>query len=161
MRTKSENSIELTRQICLNLLAINMKQTEIAKIIGKTQGYVSQIKKGYKINGDASLKAKKAKGLSPKINESQKIDLGKMLDLGAENAGFEGAIWTRKRVKTVIEEKFSIVYSERQIGRILKNMGYSLQKPKKKDYRQKEELIEKWKKEDLPALKKKRKKKAE
>lgn len=123
MRTKSENPIELTRQICLKLLDDKMPQTKIARIIGKTQGYVSQIKKRYKLYGEDGLKEKKAKGLNPKITESQKLALAKMIDSGAENFGFEGAIWTRKRIKKLIEEKFSILYSESQIGRILTKNG--------------------------------------
>lgn len=159
MRTKSENPIEYTRQICLKLLAQKMKQAKIAEIIGKTQGYVSQIKKRYEMYGEQGLKEKKAAGAACKISESQKASLEKMIDLGAENNGFEGAIWTRKRIKMLIEGHFSVIYSEKQIGRLLKKMGYSLQKPQKKDYRQKESAIEKWKKEDLPAYKKKHKKK--
>ena len=84
-----------------------------------------------------------------------------LINNGAEKYGFEGNIWTRKRIKLVIEETFDVKYCERQADRIVKKMGYSIQKPRKTDYRQKEEEIKKWKESGLPALKKKQKKKTE
>ncbi len=67
---------------------------------------------------------------------------------------FTGDYWTRKRVKYVIEKEFGVIYQERQVGRILKKIGWTRQKPQIKDAKQCPEKVEKWKVEDLPNLKK-------
>lgn len=161
MRTKAVNIVEYQRELCLKLKDEHFKQTKIASIIGKTQGWVSQVFTIFKQFGIEGLKEKKAKGSTSKITEQQKDILRIFLNNGALKYGFEGDIWTRKRIKLVIEELFCIQYSERHVDRILRKMGYSIQRPQKKDYRQKQELIEEWGTEKIPEIKKKPKKKKE
>jgi transposase len=161
MRTKSENIIEYQRTLCVKLKDEEFTQTQIANILGKTQGWVSQVLTKFKQLGEEGLKEKKAKGSTSKITVFQKDKLRILLNDGALKYGFEGDIWTRKRIKLVIEEQFGIQYSERHVDRILRKMGYSIQRPQKKDYRQKQELIEEWATEKIPEIKKKPKKKKE
>lgn len=161
MRTKAVNIIEYQRELCVRLRELKFTQHKIAEIVGKTQGYVSQVLEKFKQFGIEGLKEKKAIGIASKITDSQKDNLRTLLKNGAIKYGFEGDIWTRKRIKLVIEEQFGIQYSERHVDRILRKMGYSIQKPQKKDYRQKPELIEEWGIEKIPQIKKKLRKKKE
>jgi transposase len=138
-----------------------IKQEKIAEILDKTQGWVSQILSKFQKEGYEGLKEKKAKGALSKLNATQKEELRSIINKGAEVYGFEGNLWNRKRVKLVIEESFVVIYSERQADRIVKGMGYTIQKPKKVDYRQNEDNIRQWKEKELPEMKKKRKKKIE
>jgi len=159
MRTKVDSITEYVRKVCIKLHDENLKQTKIAEILGKSQGYVSQTLDIFRRLGFDGLKEKKAKGASSKLSDLQKEELRTLIKNGAVNYGFEGDIWTRKRIKLVIEEKFQIIYSERHTERIVKDMGFSLQKPKRVDYRQKEAEIKEWKEDKLPELKKKQSKK--
>lgn len=161
MRTKIENITEYTHALCIRLREENFKQIKIAEILDKSQGYVSQVLNKYKKHGYEGLKEKKAKGAESKINNTQKEELRIIIDTGAEAYGFEGDIWNRKRVKLVIEEQFGITYCERQADRIIKSLGYTIQKPKRVDYRQNNESVRQWREEELPKIKKKRKKKTE
>ena len=77
------------------------------------------------------------------------------LSQGAEFYGFEGAYWTYQRVAFVIKEEFDVTYEVKQAGRILKLIGWTRQKPQKKDAKQDLAKVEKWQTEDLAALKKK------
>jgi len=161
MRTKIENITEYLHELCIKLHEEKFKQAKIADILGKSQGYVSQTLSKYNKFGKEGLKEKKAKGAISKLSNFQKEELRRLIKNGAVNYGFEGDIWTRKRIKLVIEEKFHVSYSERHTERIVKNMGFSLQKPKKIDYRQKESEIKEWKETKLPEIKKKPRKKIE
>ena len=161
MRTKIENVTEYTHALCVKLREENFNQIKIAEILNKSQGYVSQVLSKYKKYGYEGLKEKKAKGADPKINNVQKEDLRIIINKGAEAYGFEGNLWNRKRLKLVIEEKYGVIYCERQVDRIIKSMGYSIQKPKRVDYRQNEESVREWREEELPKIKKKREKKTE
>ena len=152
MRTKTVNIVEYQRELCVKLKDESFKQTKIASILGKTQGWVSQVLIKFNEFGIEGLKEKKAKGSTSKITEPQKAKLRIILNDGALKYGFEGDIWTRKRIKLVIEEQFCIQYSERHVDRILRKMGYSIQRPQKKDYRQKQALIDEWGTEKLPEI---------
>jgi len=159
MRTKIENITEYQHGLCVRLSNEGFNQSKIATLLEKTQGYVSQILKKFKQFGYEGLKEKKAKGAISKLTDLQKAQLKTLINDGAVKYGFEGDIWTRKRITLVIKETFNIIYSERHTERIVKKMGFSIQKPKRIDYRQKEEEIKKWKEIQLPELKKKQKKK--
>jgi len=161
MRTRIENITEYLHGLCVKLHDEKFTQVKIANILGKSQGYVSQTLNKFKKLGVEGLKEKKAKGASSKLTDLQKLQLGTLIKNGAVSYGFEGDIWTRKRIKLVIEETFNIIYSERHTERIVKKLGFSLQKPKRIDYRQKEEEIKEWKEKKLPELKKKQKKKTD
>ena len=101
------------------------------------------------------MEVSSGKGAVARLNDEQKQHLTAIIDGGAVTYGFEGAVWTIKRVQRVIEEQFGVVYSQSQVGRILKQLNYTPQKPQKVDYRQSKEALETWKTTHLPALKKK------
>ena len=161
MRTRIENITEYTHALCVRFREENFKQSKIAEILDKSQGYVSQVLNKFHNYGYEGLKEKKAHGAISRLNDTQKEQLRIIINLGAEKYGFDGNIWNRKRVKLVIQESFGVVYCERQADRIVKSMGYTIQKPKKVDYRQNEDNIKQWKETELPKIKKKRKKKTE
>ena len=85
---------------------------------------------------------------------AQRAALPDLLKNGAESYAFNGDYWTHKRVKFVIEEEYGVVYSEKQTGRVLKSIGWTRQKPQKKDAQQDPARVAQWKAVDLPALKK-------
>ena len=69
--------------------------------------------------------------------------------------GYGTDLWTLKRVRLLIEKRFGITYSDVTVWRILGSMGFSSQKPEKRAIERNEEAVAKWKRHDLPALKKK------
>jgi transposase len=69
--------------------------------------------------------------------------------------GLTDALWTRKSVKALIEQKCAIQMPIRTVGEYLSRWGFTPQKPMKKAYEQNASLVEKWLKEDFPAIKNK------
>jgi transposase len=76
-----------------------------------------------------------------------------LLRLGAEAHGFRGALWTRQRVAWLIEWEFAIVYSPRHVSRLLKEMGWSSQRPLRRARQRNEQKIARWRSQRWPALK--------
>src|ERR687892_458661 len=60
----------------------------------------------------------------------------------------------RARVAQVIRRHFGVQYHLSQVGRILKQYGWSRQKPSRRAQQRDEEAIRRWKEERWPALKK-------
>lgn len=62
------------------------------------------------------------------------------------------ALWTRSAVQELIRSRFKIVMPIRTVGEYLKRWGFTPQKPLKKAYEQKPELVDAWLKESYPAI---------
>lgn len=132
------------------------KQAEIAEALGVGQSTVSGWISQYKEKGEVSLAYPKMGGSIRRITIEQQQQLIKLINKGAVANGYDGELWTRPRVQHLIEKQFAITYSVRAVGDLLHDLGYSLQKPEKRSYKQDPEKVRQWLEERLPALKKKR-----
>ena len=146
---------EIRRRFVVNLLKEGKTQEEVARVAELSQSGVSRIHKRFNEKGEVGLMAQKSPGAPAKLTTEQKAMLPELLVVGPQVYGFEGNLWTRKRVQVVIEEKFGVTYSETHIGALLKDAGFSLQKPRRRDYRQNQDKVRKWREDTLPELKKK------
>ncbi|MEM7030948.1 MAG: winged helix-turn-helix domain-containing protein, partial [Chloroflexota bacterium] len=96
-----------------------------------------------------------------RLSETQLKSLPDFLARGATAYGFRGEVWTRSRVGYVIKTEFGVSYSSRHVGRILKKIGWSRQKPLERASQRNEGAIENWRNETWPELKKKPNKRGE
>jgi transposase len=147
-------------QIIVNMSKQGYSQVDIAKATGLTQGRICQMLKAYEASPDTFFD-NKYQGKPPKLTPEQQSQLKERLYKGAENYGFQADIWTAGRIQVVIREVFGINYHEHHIPKLLKRWGFTLQKPQLVDERQSAEKVSKWREEQLPAIKKKPKKKNE
>lgn|GEM_PF-1737825 len=143
------------RRRAIELYQQGEKQKFIVKALGVSQPTVSRWISEFKTKGEAFLERPKIGGSKRKLTPDQLEELTNMLDEGAEHHGFEGNLWTRARVKKLIERCFGVVYAERSISDLLRDLGYTLQKPDRRSYAQAPERVRQWREETLPALKKK------
>jgi transposase len=131
------------------------KQQDIADALGVTQGAVSQWLKRAKEGGPSALRRRKAPGAKPRLTPEQKAQIPELLKRGPEAYGFRGDVWTRERVGTVIHREFGVSYSQVHVGRILKELGWTRQKPVRRARQRDEEAIQRWREERWPELEKK------
>lgn len=137
------------------------KQKAIAEALGVSEGAVSQWLKKAKNLGIESLYHRKGGGPTPRLSQTQIAQLPDLLSLGAEAYGFRGDVWTRGRVGKVIHQVFGVSYSPGHIGRILKQIGWTRQKPITRASQRDEQAIERWRTEKWLELEKKPNKKDE
>lgn len=71
---------------------------------------------------------------------------------------FEFALWTRSMVSVAIHRQFGIKLSESSVGRLLRQLGFTCQKPLYRAYQQDKEAVDHWKRTDLPQIQKRAKK---
>jgi transposase len=132
------------------------KQQEIADALGVTQGAVSQWLKRAQDGGVEGLRHRPPPGAAPRLSSEQRDQLLELLARGAESFGFQGDVWTQPRVATLIRDRFGVSYDPSQVGRILKASGWSSQKPVHRATQRNEEVIQRWKEERWPQVKKRR-----
>jgi transposase len=131
------------------------KQKEIAEALGVTPGAVSQwVKRAREGGGKEALRRRPAPGAKSRLSQAQKSKIPALLAKGAQAYGFRGDVWTRKRVAAVIRREFGVTYAPGHVGRILRALGLSLQKPAKRAAQRDEEAIQPWVEEAWPTLKK-------
>ena len=69
-------------------------------------------------------------------------------------AGYFTDLWTCGRVGQVIAETFGVTYHVDHVGRLLHDLGFSPQKPRRRARERDEAAIERWRREDWPRIKK-------
>ena len=136
------------------LQAGELRQAQIARQLGVSEATISKWKKVLEQSGPAALQARKASGRPPKLSVVQKEQLVEKLKQGAMAAGFPTEQWTQARVKKVIEQEFGVYYHCDYISRLLKGLGWSVQKLDPRAIERDEELIQAWLRQDWPRIKK-------
>ena len=131
-------------------------QGAAAKILEVTTscvwGWIRRFRKG----GIEALRPRKAPGAKPKLNERQRERLRRMLRKGPELCGFDTGVWNGPLVRKLIKSKFEVTYSVEQVRRILHQLGFSVQDPKKVLSEASHRDQERWLKKDYPRIKKRR-----
>lgn len=143
------------RERAAELLAQDVTQTEIARILDVDARSVRRWKHDLRFGGKAALRAVPASGRPPKLSPVQRRRLEKHLLKGAQAAGFPTDLWTCPRVAEHIERSFGVRYHVDHVGRLLHSMNWSPQKPTRKAVERDEEGIRQWVKHVWPAIKKK------
>ena len=102
-----------------------------------------------------ALRAVGGRGRPAQLDAGQLEDLRRSLLESPTEHGFGTELWTLKRVRMLIERMFGVTYSEVHVWRILGMLGFSNQKPERRAIERNEEAVEEFKRNTLPALKKK------
>jgi transposase len=63
-------------------------------------------------------------------------------------------VWTCERVAEVIRKELGVSYHPAHVSRLVRESGFSLQKPMRRANQRDEEVIKRWKEERWPSLKK-------
>jgi len=129
-------------------------QRQIAMALGISEGAVSQWMKRAREDGPTALQHRSPPGAPRRLSADQLAGLPALLHRGAEAYGFRGQVWTRGRVAEVIRLECGIVYHPTHVGRLLKAVRWSPQKPARRARQRDEAAIVRWRTETWPAIKK-------
>jgi transposase len=132
------------------------KQKEIAMALEVSKGAVSQWLKIPKQEGRAGLLARAHTGRPPELADEEKRLIPDYLSQGAESYGFQGEVWTCRRVRKMIEIEFGVSYHKSHVARLLKELKWTPQQPVERATQRNEEAIADWRKQVWSDMKKKR-----
>ena len=91
----------------------------------------------YKDGGFEALKTRPITGRPPKLSDAQRTELAEiLLCKNPTDFGFYKAMWTRDIVASVIKQRFSVTMHPAAVGKMLKRMGFSPQRPTRKAWQQ-------------------------
>src|SRR3989442_7551500 len=155
-RKLSHEQSEYIRIQAVKAVRLNGSSAEdVIKTFGLHRSNIYKWLKKYDKFGTDSLKSKKASGPQPKLTPLQKHQLKKLvlknpLQLKLD---FEYALWTIDMVKELIWKKFKVNYTTSHVSNILKEIGYSNQRPIERAYQQDPVKVDKWLNWDYKAIK--------
>lgn len=155
MRPKgSAKELETRRLLAGRLLQEGKGVREVGRLVGAAPSSVSRWKQELDEGGLEALKAKLHPGRPARLSTEQKKQLEQVLLRGAPAAGFATDLWTLARVAQVIEREFRVRYHPGHVWYILRDIGWSCQKPERRARERDEEAIEQWRTEDWPEAQK-------
>lgn len=132
---------------------------EIARILKAPRSKASQWLKAYEEHGEEGLLEGHRSGRPSGLNEKQLRKLGGILDGGPAAYGLDTGIWTSPMISWVIEEEFGLEYHPGHVRKILHDIGFSVQRPKRVLARADAAARDRWQRYTYPAIKKKRRRK--
>ena len=150
--------LEYRRLRAWELKQAGWTQRAIAAALGVTEGAVSQwLKRARAAEGGpvAGLRRRPRLGVRPRLSTEQRARIPEVLAHGAPSFGFEGDFWTTKRVAAVIGRELGVRYHRNHIGKVLRRLGLSLQRPVVRATQRDEAVIAAWTAERWPASEKK------
>jgi transposase len=106
--------------------------------------------------GSQALKHPGRAGRKPRLQPLDRVQLAADLQSGPEKTlGHTTALWTLPRIVALIGKRFGHQYSTAQVSRLLRQMGWSCQKPARRALERDEQAIRAWKQRRWPSIKKK------
>jgi transposase len=126
---------------------------EVAEILGVSRSSVFDWQRKYRDGGLAALSTKFASGRPTVLSDAQMLQIFSMIaGKDPRQYSFGVALWTRKVIALLIEQKFGLTVSLPTVGRILKKLGMSVQRPLYRAYQQDPEKVRIWKEETYPKI---------
>ena len=155
MRPKgSARELEIRREIAANMLEKGMGIREVARIVKASPSTVYGWKRILEEHGRDGLKPKPQKTPEPRLGAEGKAKLAEILQKGARDAGYPTELWTLRRIAEVIEKEFGVKYHPGHVWKIMKEMGWSAQKPERRARERDENAIQVWRATEWERIKK-------
>jgi transposase len=132
------------------------KVTAIADECGVTRGSVNRWLQWYDVDHVEGLRTSIAEGPAPKLTDEQREALAIIIELGPIQAGYQSGVWTGPMIGDLIEERFGVRYHNHHVPRLLHQLKFSVQRPRKRLARADLARQATWLRETLPRIKKKR-----
>jgi transposase len=126
---------------------------DVAAGLGMTRAAVYSWLAKYREGGLEALRARPVPGRPPSLSGAQLARLyGLVVGNDPRQLRFVFALWTRAMIRELIRREFSVRLSEVSVGRLLRKLGLSPQRPLYRAYQQDPEAVARWKAEEYPAI---------
>jgi transposase len=152
-RKLDHRTLEVLRVRAVEQVRAGAHPEDVAVTLGLHRKTVYGWLAKYREGGTDALRAKPVPGRPPKPTSTQIARLYALI-VGQDprQLSFAFALWTREMVREVIRREFGVALSAVSVGRLLRTMGLSPQRPLHRAYQQNPEAVARWKTEEYPAI---------
>jgi transposase len=146
--------METRRLRAARLFARGESQVAVAKALGVTRVSAHHWFHAWQAEGRAGLKGAGRAGRKPRLSAAQLAEVERAIRAGPDAHGFHTDLWTLPRVATVIERLTRVRHHPGHVWRVLRRLGWSLQRPAQHARERNEPAIATWKTRRWVQLKK-------
>ena len=140
----SPEELQRRRVRAIAMLKDGTAPVDVARAVGVDRRSVRRWRASFEREGQRGLSARPAPGRPPKLDATLRRKVERHLIEGARKNGFTTDLWTCPRIAELIRRRYGIRYHEDHIGRLLRSMGWSPQRPEKRARERDEEGIQRW-----------------
>ena len=152
-RKLDHKTLEAIRIRAVEQVQAGHSPEEVIKVLGFSRSCIYEWLARYRSGGWHGLRAKPLHGRPKRISGRQMKWIYDAITLkNPLQYKFAFALWTRRMIRTLIEEKFGIRLSLTSVGRLLAQLGLTCQKPLMRAFQQNPSLVERWLKEEYPQI---------
>lgn len=143
---RSGDSRQIRRLLALAAVYDGMSRADAAKVGGMDRQTLRDWVHRFNEEGPEGLTDRARSGRPRQLSETQMQELAEIVETGPDLA-LDGVVrWRRVDLKRVIEERFSVTYSERAISDLLRALSFSHISGRPQHPRQDPEVLEGFKK---------------
>lgn len=133
---------------------VKRTQVAIAALLDVTPAAISYWRKKFNLRGETALRPTPRTGRKSRLSRAQLEQLRALLEQSPAAHGFDRLGWTLPMVTLLIDEQFKISYHPDHVGKILHQLGLSVQRPQVRGVKRDDAAVANWVEEVYPALKK-------
>lgn len=127
---------------------------ELARQVHVDRSAVAKWIAWYNARGLSGLRFRKPPGRPRRLGTAERAELASVVEAGPQAAGYASGVWTGPRIGAWVEERFSIRYHVNYVPRLLHQLGFSVQRPRKRLAKADLAAQETWLKKRFPKIKK-------
>jgi transposase len=129
-------------------------QAEVARRLQVSRQSAMRWERGFRKGGRATLEGAHRAGRKPRLTGQDLSAVEQLLLRGPTAAGYRTDLWTLPRIAAVIEQTTGVPYHPGHVWRLLRQLGWSRQKPTTRARERDEAAIARWVREQWPRVKK-------
>jgi transposase len=154
MARRDFKALEQRRLKAARLFEQGATQAEVARRLRVSSMTTSRWWHAWKAEGREGLRAAGRAGRKPRLSAAELARVEQALRAGPGAHGYATDLWTLPRIRDVIERVTGVRYHEGHVWRVMRGLGWSLQKPTTRARERDEQAIRRWVRERWPQLKK-------
>src|SRR2546423_417620 len=125
----TKQSLEVRRRTAVLLRKQGLTMRTVATKVGCAPASVVRWEQAFDRRGERGLDPKPQAGGKARLTKKQLERLARYLVAGPRAFGWHNELWTLSRVARLIESKFGVGYHISHVHRLLRQIGFSAQKP--------------------------------
>lgn len=161
-RTLSPLQLDEVRSRAIALWKKGLNRRKIGELLDVHYNTVGRWITAYETEGPGALRSAKRgrkKGGSRNLTPAQEQQIQRVIaDKTPDQLKMPFALWTRRAVCDLVEQRYGVRLPERTCGEYLKRWGFTGQRPARRNYEQNPEAVRRWVEQEYPQIARRAKK---
>ncbi len=153
-RSYSHDTLETMRMSAVKRVEAGESPEAVAEGLAINRRTIYRWLEAFHYGGKEALQARPIAGRPSKLTAKQMQRLSKLIRTkNPQQLKFEFALWTLKMIRELIRREFGVGLSEVSVGRLMKRLGFSAQRPLYRAWQQAPEAVAEWRERTYPKIK--------